>query len=177
MAEAAAPLSSSAPAPLTPPASAAPLPATPVPTSAVATTKTDPSWAACHQGYKASSADLAREVGAMAKACEKPTKMKLVGKTLTGKQADVDTPQSFSFEAKASHCYRVYGRAASGIKDLDLFIKDSAGVLVGQDATDSPNPVVLEDGAVCFTKDDKASVVVSVGMGSGPYALQIWGDP
>jgi hypothetical protein len=35
---------------------------------------------------------------------------------------------------------------------------------------------VLDDGAACFAKDDKASVVVSVGMGSGVYAVQIWSD-
>lgn len=112
----------------------------------------------------------------MAKACEKPTKMKLLGKTLMGKQADQDKPQSFPLEAKANHCYRVYAQAVDGIKDLDLVVKDSAGVVVGQDSTDDPSPVVLEGGAVCFTKDDKASVVVSVGMGSGAYAVQIWGD-
>ena len=112
----------------------------------------------------------------MAKACEKTTKMKPLGKTLSGKQADVDTPQSYPLDAKADHCYRVFAQAAASIKDLDVFIKDSAGVLVAQDSTDDPSPVVLEDGAVCFTKDDKASVVVSVGMGGGAYALQIWGN-
>jgi hypothetical protein len=34
----------------------------------------------------------------------------------------------------------------------------------------------MEEGAVCFTKDDKASIVVSVGMGSGAYAVQVWSD-
>jgi hypothetical protein len=112
----------------------------------------------------------------MAKACEKSTKLKLFGKTLTGKQADQDRPQSFPLDAKANHCYRVYAQAADGIKDLDVALKDSAGIVVGQDSTDDPSPVVLEDGEVCFIKDDKASVVVSVGMGSGAYAVQIWGD-
>lgn len=112
----------------------------------------------------------------MAKACEKPTRMKLLGKTLVGKQADEDKPQSFVLDAKANHCYRVYAQAADGIRDLDLAIKDSAGVVVGQDSTDDPSPVLLENGAVCFTKDDKASIVVSVGMGGGTYALQIWQD-
>jgi hypothetical protein len=119
---------------------------------------------------------VSSDVAAMAKACEKSTRMKLLGRTLTGKQADEDKPQSLPFDAKANHCYRVYAQAADGIKDLDLVIKDSAGVVVGQDSTDDPTPVVLEDGAVCFTKDDKASVVVSVGMGSGAYAVQIWTD-
>jgi hypothetical protein len=130
----------------------------------------------CHRSYKPIAKDVSRDVAAMAKSCEKPTKMRLVGKTITGKQADQDQPQSFPFDAKANHCYRAYAQAADGIKDLDLVIKDSAGVAVGQDATDDRSPVVLEDGAVCFTKDDQASIVVSVGMGSGVYAVQIWGD-
>ncbi|MGA7119027.1 MAG: hypothetical protein WBY94_02970 [Polyangiaceae bacterium] len=102
--------------------------------------------------------------------------MKLVGKTSVGKQADQDKPQSFPLDAKAGRCYRVYAQAAEGIKDLDVVVKDSAGVAVGEDSTDDPSPVVVDDGAVCFSKDDNASVVVSVGMGSGAYALQIWGD-
>jgi hypothetical protein len=157
-------------------APSAPLPPTPVPTSTVATTKNDASWVACHQSYKAKNKEVSKDVSAMAKACETTTKMKLFGKTLTGKQADQDKPQVFPFEAKAQHCYRVYAQAAEGIKDLDLVIKDSADVIVGHDSTDDPSPVVLEDGAVCFSKDDKASVVVSVGMGSGSYAVQIWSD-
>jgi len=112
----------------------------------------------------------------MAKACTAVTKMKLVGATLTGKQSDQDTPQTFPFKAEAKHCYRVYAQAADGIKDLDLAIKDSAGAVAGDDSTDDPSPVVLEDGAVCFTESDAASVVVSVGMGKGAYALQIWSD-
>jgi hypothetical protein len=162
-----APSASGSPAPVAPP---------PVPTSTVATTKTEASWAACHQGYKAKNKDASKDVEGMAKACATPTRMKLVGKTFTGKQADQEKPQVFPFDAKANHCYRAYAQASDGIKDLDLVIKDSADVIVGQDATDDPSPVVNEDGAVCFSKDDKASVVVSVGMGSGTYAVQVWSD-
>jgi hypothetical protein len=168
--------SASAPAVPTETASAAPVAPPPVPTSAVATVKTDATWAACHQSFKAKNKDVAKDATAMAKACEGPTKMKLLGKVMTGKQADQDKPQSFPFEAKAHHCYRAYAQAAEGIKDLDVIIKDSADVIVGQDSTDDSSPVVNEDGAVCFSKDDKASVVVSVGMGSGAYAVQIAGD-
>jgi hypothetical protein len=34
----------------------------------------------------------------------------------------------------------------------------------------------MEDGVVCFSKDDKAALVVSVGMGKGSYAVQIWSN-
>jgi hypothetical protein len=103
--------------------------------------------------------------------------MHLLRNTWTGTQADQEKPQAFPFEAKGGHCYRVYAQAAEGIKDLDLLVKDSGDVTVGEDSTDNPSPVVLEDGAVCFRKDDKASVVVSVGMGAGGYAVQIWESP
>lgn len=168
-----APVASVAP-PATQTASAVPPP--PVPTSAVATTKTDAAWAACHQSFKATAKDVGKDVAAMGKACEAATKMKPSGKPMTGKQADENPPQSFPFDAKASHCYRAYAQATDGIKDLDLVIKDSAGVVVAQDSTDDPSPVVSEDGAVCFSKDDKASVIVSVGMGKGNYAVQLWSN-
>ncbi|MGH7294183.1 MAG: hypothetical protein ACRELB_04590 [Polyangiaceae bacterium] len=156
-------------------ASAAPLPPAPVPTSAVATTKTEASWVACHASFKARGKDTTADVEAMARQCAAATKMKPVGKTLTGKQADQDAPQSFPFDARAGRCYRAYAQASEGIKDLDLVVKDSAGIIVGQDSTDDSSPVVMEDGAVCFSKDDRASVVVSVGMGKGAYSVQIWG--
>jgi hypothetical protein len=169
-----------APTPLAPmateTASAAPLPPAPAPTSTVATTRSDPSWVSCHRASRARGQDLASAVAAVAGGCAASTQMKLVGTTLTGRQAAEDTPQTFPFEAKGGHCYRVYARAAETIENLDLVVKDSASIAVGQDSTSDPNPVVLEDGEVCFRQDDKASVVVSVGTGKGRYALQIWGD-
>jgi hypothetical protein len=154
----------------------------PAPTSTVATTKTDASWASCHQKYQGAgrdfmhgSKDVAKDVAAMADGCKTVTKLKLVGKTLTGDLAEHGT-QSFPLEAKASHCYRVYAMAVDGIKDLDVVLKDSAQIVIGQDSTDDPSPVENEDGAVCFSKDDKASVVVTLDAGKGAFALQIWSD-
>jgi hypothetical protein len=149
----------------------------PVPTSKKATKKNDPTWASCHQSYQAKAKDVSKDVAAMAKGCGDTTKMKLMGKTLTAKQTDQQAPQSYPLDAKANHCYRAYAQAVDAIKDLDLVIKDGDGIAAGEDSTDDPSPVVLEDGAVCFTVDDpKASVVVSVGMGGGNYAVQIWSD-
>ena len=102
--------------------------------------------------------------------------MKLLGSTLTGKQADQDGPQSFPFDARSSHCYRVFARASEGIKELHLVVQDSAGVALAEDSTRDAATVTPTEGAVCFSKDDRASVVVSVGMGGGEYALQIWQD-
>jgi hypothetical protein len=102
--------------------------------------------------------------------------MHAVGETFKGTQSAANPPQKFPFKAKARHCYRAYATSASTIKDLDLLIKDSTDAVAGEDSTDDPTPVVLEDGAVCFKEDDQATVVVSVGDGNGAYAVQVWGD-
>jgi hypothetical protein len=141
-------------------------------------TKNDPSWASCHGSVKMKGKDktVSADVALLAKACAKTTKMKVVGKTISGKQSDSGQPQTYPLKAVANHCYRVYAQAGDGVKDLDVAIKDSAGNVAGEDSTDSPTAVVLEDGAVCFKEADAAQVVVSVGSGAGAYALQIWGD-
>jgi hypothetical protein len=154
----------------------------PVPTSKVATTRVEASWGACSRGHGAITAvtkTVASDVGVMAAACAGVTRMKLVGATLTGKQADQDGPQALPFEAKSSHCYRAYARAGDGIKSLHLVIEDSEGIAVAQDGTGdtgAPGLVVPQAGAACFATDDHARVVVSVGMGGGEYALEIWQD-
>src|SRR5258708_20182708 len=126
--------------PPTEPAPLAPPPPAPVQTSAVATTRVDPSWSLCHQSYKAKAKDVAKDVAAMAKGCEAATKMKPVGKTLSGKQGAEDAPQTFPFDAKAGHCYRAFAQATDDIKDLDLAVKDSAGVLARPHSPAHPRP-------------------------------------
>jgi hypothetical protein len=154
----------------------APPPPPPRAGSTKVTVKNDPAWAACHRTYDPRKRDASRDVEAMARGCAKVTKMTLVGKTLTGKQSDQDPPQTFPLNAEANHCYRVYAQASEGIKDLDLAIKDGAGALAGEDSTDDSSPVIVEDGAVCFKEADSATIVVSVGLGKGTYAVQIWKD-
>jgi hypothetical protein len=142
------------------------------------TTKNDPSWASCHANVKlkGKDKDVSKDVAALAKSCAKATKMKVIGKTLTGKLSDSGLPQSYPLKAAANHCYRVYAAGGDGIKDLDVAIKDSSGNVAGEDATDASTAVVLDDGAVCFKEADAATVAVSVGSGSGAYAVQVWGD-
>jgi len=133
-------------------------------------------WAPCHQSYKLDpNADLATSADQMAKGCADTTRMHLID-SFKGSQAASNAPQSFHFKAEANHCYRAYGTAAATIQDLDLLMKDSTGALAGEDSTDDPTPVILEDGAVCFKSADDATLVVSIGAGSGAYALEVWGD-
>jgi hypothetical protein len=157
----------------TPPPSAEPAPIDK--SSKKATKKQDASWADCHAKLRLSgSAEAA--VGTMGKACAKVTGMKLHGKTISGKQDAEGQPDKFPLMAQAGKCYRAYAYADKGITDLDLVILDSVGDTAGEDSTDDPSPVVMEDGAVCFKVQDAATVVVSVGAGKGKYALQIWSD-
>jgi hypothetical protein len=137
---------------------------------------TSPAYSACHSSYVMKTQDVATEVAKMAQGCAAVTKMHAVGPPVAFSQSASNAPQSVPIKAQANHCYRVYGAAVTGIKDLDLLLKDSTGAVAGEDSTDDPTPVVLEDGVVCFKQDDAASVVASVGDGSGAYALQVWSD-
>jgi hypothetical protein len=168
--------SPSAQPPAAPPPLLPPPPPPPSAGSTKVTAKSDPAWASCHRAYAPAKKDVARDVDALARGCAKVTKMKPLGATLSGKQSDADGPQSFPLKAEANHCYRVYGQGSDGIRDLDVAIHDSTGALAGQDATDDATPIALEDGAICFKESDAATIVVSVGLGKGTYALQVWGD-
>jgi len=144
--------------------------------SHVADRMTSPGYSACHSSYVMKTQDVATEVAKMAQGCASVTKMHPLGNPAPFSQSAANAPQSTPFKAQANHCYRVYGAATSGIKDLDLLIKDSTGAIAGEDSTDDPTPVVLEDGVVCFKQNDDATVVASVGDGSGSFALQVWSD-
>ncbi len=138
--------------------------------------RTSAAWAPCHAGFKLdTTADVVTSVDQMAKACADTTHMHLVD-SFKGSQAASNAPQSFHFKAEANHCYRAYAVAVPAITDLDLLMKDGTGALAGEDSTDDPTPVVLEDGAVCWKSADDATVVVSIGAGGGAYAVQVWGD-
>jgi hypothetical protein len=144
--------------------------------SHVAERMTNPSYSACHSTYVMKTQDVATEVAKMAQGCAAVTKMHALGNPASFNQSASSAPQSLPFKAQANHCYRVYGAAAAGIRDLDLLIKDGTGAVAGEDSTDDPTPVVLEDGVVCFKQNDDATVVASVGDGNGAFALQIWSD-
>jgi len=136
--------------------------------------RTNDKWSACHSSFKPTG-DAAGDVVKLGQGCASLTKMHAITKVMTGSQKASDVPQPFKLHVEANHCYRVYGESA-GITDLDLLIKDSTGAIAGEDSTDDPDPVVLEDGAVCFSEADDVAIIVSVGGGAGSYAIQAWSD-
>jgi hypothetical protein len=130
----------------------------------------------CHQ--KASTADLVGSTTTIASGCVDTTKMHQVGSPTTGEgQASSATMvKSIPLAAKANHCYRVFGLAEATVADFDIAIMDSAGKLAGEDSTDTNDAIVLENGAICFTQDDAASVNTAVATGKGKWAVEIWSD-
>ena len=137
--------------------------------------KQDPAFAKCHNDVK-TGADLVAGVTAMAQGCAGALKMKQVGQTTQDTFKDGDKAHPVVLHAQSGHCYRVYGLSEDSLQDLDIAMMDSAGKECAEDGSDSPDAVLLEDGAVCFTAADDVNVNVAAGSGSGKYVVQIWGD-
>ena len=145
------------------------------PDSDKVTWKKDATLAQCHNDVK-TGADLVAGVTAMATACTGQTKMHQIGQTVQGSRKNLDPALTIPLQAQANHCYRVYGLSEDALKDLDIAVIDSAGKSAGEDGSDSPDAVVLEDGEICFKQADNVSVNVVAGDGNGKFAVEIWGD-
>jgi hypothetical protein len=144
--------------------------------STKATLKLSSAWAHCHDSFVVASPDPRAEVARLAKGCADATKMRRVGEPFAGEQTASDKPQTFKWKAQAGHCYRAYGAGVPAIKNLDILLDDSLGVVLAQDGNDDGAPVVLDSGAVCFKVDDDAALIVSVGDGAGAFAIELWVD-
>jgi hypothetical protein len=144
--------------------------------SSKVTLKLNPAWRACHEAFSVASGDVAAEVGRLAAACGEVTRMHRVAEPFRGEQAAAEKPQAFKWQARAGHCYRAYGVGAPAIKNLDVLMTDSRGVVIGQDGAGGGASVVPDAGGACFKEDDQAAVVVSVGDGKGAFAVEVWED-
>ena len=127
------------------------------------------------------SGDLTSAVGTMAANCLDTKTMHLLGAAHLGEGRAGDHKSDpmvtrIPLEAKANHCYRVFGLAEPSVKDFDVAVMDSTGKSAGEDLTDSNDAIVLEAGHMCFKQDDNASVNVAVAKGSGKWAVEIWSD-
>jgi hypothetical protein len=145
------------------------------PDSDKVTWKQDPAFAKCHNDVQ-TGADLAAGVAAMAKGCAATMGLHQIGQTTQDTFNNLDKAHPIPLHAEAGHCYRVYGLSEAALQDLDIAITDSAGKSCGEDGSDSPDAVVLEDGEICFTAADDVQVNVAAGNGSGKYAVQVWGN-
>jgi len=150
-------------------------PAPTKPDSDKVTWKQGAPYASCHNDVT-TGADLVAGVTAMATACAGLTKMHQIGPIVQGTRQNLDPAQAIPLHAEAHHCYRAYGLSEASLQDLDIAIVDSAGKSTGEDGSDSPDAVVLEDGEICFTQADDVKVNVAAGSGGGKFAVEIWGD-
>jgi hypothetical protein len=158
------------------PAAPAVDPNAPKPESAKVTWKKDPAKKNCHSSARA--ADLTSSVPAIATGCIDASKMKQVGSPTTGEgqSSSATMVKSIPLAAKANHCYRIFGLAEPTVTDFDIAVMDSAGKSAGEDTTDTNDAIVLEDGSICFTQDDAATVNTAVATGKGKWAVEIWSD-
>jgi hypothetical protein len=140
--------------------------------------KKSPEWLVCHKDYQPQThgRDLAADVKREGTMCQDTSGMHAMDAHLFKGKKDSDPPDTFTFPAHAGKCYRAFAESAPGIDDLDLVIKDSDRNVAGEDSTDDPNPIVLEEGAVCFNTDDTATVSSTIGSGHGDYIVQVWTD-
>lgn len=145
------------------------------PDSDKVTWKQDPSYAKCHNDVK-TGADIVAGVAAIAAPCASMMGLKQIGTTTQDAYKNLDPAHTIPLDAQAGHCYRVYGLSEDALQDLDIAITDSAGKMAAEDGSDSPDAVVLEDGMVCFTVADKATINIAAGSGAGKYAVQVWGN-
>jgi hypothetical protein len=141
-----------------------------------ATLRLDSAWGRCHATFAVASDDRAAELARLTQGCGDASKLRRVAGPFSGEQSASDRPQTYRWKALAGHCYRAYGVGVRAVKNLDILLQDSNGVVLGQDGADDGAPVVLDAGAVCFKADDDAALVVSVGDGKGAFTVELWGD-
>jgi hypothetical protein len=154
-------------------------------TSKLATQKQNDDWLACHVHFTPGGKDISADVVAEGKGCELASGMHQLmatgdgvtnGIMLAKDQSGDSVPKKWKINVKGGKCYRAFAESTSGIKDLDMIIKDGDGNSAGEDSTDDPSPVTLEDGAVCFNADGTATVAATIGDGKGDFAVGVWTD-
>jgi len=133
-------------------------------------------WGACHAAFKVAG-DPAKAVDALGNACAAATRTKSIGAAMTGTQnATSSPPITYKFHGQAKKCYRLYGVAGPGVKSLVAVVTDAEGAEIAQYHTDDVTTFIAPDEAMCFADDADAQIIVSVGIGDGPYALSVWSE-
>jgi hypothetical protein len=157
-----------------PPSGLPPLAAMPPPGvtgSRKAKKKSDGALYACTEGKSAAKdpADLVKKTG---EACAGASKMKALGAPFKGGLGDRDAHQEHKLKAEANKCYRVYFATDEGIKEAVAVLRDSAGDIIAE----SPGTALPQDGAICFTTSDEATLSIAIGSGKGSYVAQVWSN-
>lgn len=96
-------------------------------------------------------------------------KLRPLGPAFAGQSSDGDPAKETRFQAKAGRCYRVLTARDASITDLVVVVRDGHG----DTAAEGPEVAIPRDGKLCFSSDDAATVLVSVGTGRGAFAVQV----
>jgi hypothetical protein len=133
-------------------------------------------WGACHSAFHPAG-DAAKSVDALANACATITKTHVAGPPMTGTQNAMSSqPITYKFHGQAKHCYRLYAVASANVKSLVAVVADMEGAEIAQYHTDDVSPFFAPDESMCFSDESDAQIIVSVGIGDGPYALSLWSE-
>lgn len=144
---------------------ALPVPPMGVKGSHVAKLEADAS-ASCTRG--ASGAGAGRPEEALARLVAS-CKLRPLGPAFAAQSSDGDPAKETRFQAKAGRCYRVLSARDASITDLVVVVRDGHG----DTAAEGPEVAIPRDGKLCFSSDDAATVLVSVGTGRGAFAVQV----
>ena len=132
-------------------------------------------WSACHASPIVRG-DAAKVVAQVALACAGATKLKPSGASISGSLTASDPAMSFPLRAEAGQCYRVYASAAAELKHAVFIVRDQSSRAAAEYRIDELDGALAPDEALCFREAQNATIVVSAGLGSGAFAVQVWGD-
>ena len=94
---------------------------------------------------------------------------------IAGWQAAAAEVARYEVPVEPGQCYRAFGVAGEGVRDLDMGLYDPAGRLVARDVRPDAWAVVSSDGPVCVPEEGGPyELVVSVEAGQGTFAVQVW---
>lgn len=159
-------------------ASLGPLPATAeVPAPGVVgsrkvTMKRDAAFDICQRTVAGEGKDLARDLERLATACATATKFKPASEVLRATVDDGGPAKTFSVRFQKGHCYRMYSASSPALRSIALSLRDADGATIIDTHTD----VAPTDGALCFSSDDTATLLVASGSGKGDIAVRVYGD-
>ena len=132
----------------------------------------DATYERCQRSVAGDGKDLARDIERIANACAQVTKQKPLGELLRGTVDDAGPAKSFTVRFQKGHCYRMYSASSPSVKSIVLSLRDSDGGTILDTHTD----VAPADGALCFSSDDAATLLVASGNGKGEIVVRVYGD-
>ena len=133
-------------------------------------------WTTCYANFTPSG-NAEGDLGNLTRACGPQGGMEAVTPVEKGSQQENEPVDRFTFYVpKAGNCYRVYAAGDSGVRDLDLLLRNPNGEPIAGDVTDDSWPVLPPAGPICFNEPGLYLLEVSVYQGSGKYAIQVWGS-